>query len=73
MGLGAWLSLALRCWQGGCQLDASQAWIMRAQQVSKSFKTVVEALGHGTSVDIHAVVDEDPIVHAIHENAEVHD
>ncbi len=28
---------------------------------------------HGTSVDIHAVVDEDPLVHNIHQNAEVFD
>jgi hypothetical protein len=40
------------------------------QSLSKSFKAAGAALAHGTNVDIHGVVDEDPLVKAIHENAE---
>jgi sodium-dependent phosphate transporter len=40
---------------------------------SRSMHTMHKAAMHGMEVDIHAVVDEDPIVTAIHANAEVFD
>ena len=39
----------------------------------RSIHTIQHAAMHGMEVDIHAVVDEDPLVAAIHANAEVFD
>ena len=40
---------------------------------NKSLHSIQRAAMHGVNVDIHAVVEEDPIVGAIHANAEVFD
>jgi hypothetical protein len=58
---------------GDFEIDCT-SWtcVQRAKSsITKSFKAVGKAITYGTTVDIHAVVEEDPIVKAIHENAEV--
>ena len=59
--------------EGGHAVDVKQDGEERQEKPANWFARISKVATHGLNVDIHKVVDEDPIVAQIHESAEKFD